>query len=70
MSDLNTSFTFRLTHGDKAALGELASRVGKDRGAVLRQIIRLSRAGSAKRGVFTVQGRVYPVRLQSGEQTE
>jgi hypothetical protein len=50
MSDLNTSFTFRLTVEDKAALAALAERLGCDRGAALRRLIRradptLSRAG-------------------------
>ncbi len=40
MSDLNTSFTFRLTDGDKAALEQIASRLGCDRGAALRVLIR------------------------------
>ncbi len=40
MSDLSTSFTFRLTDGDKAALELIAGRLGCDRGAALRVLIR------------------------------
>ncbi len=40
MSDLNTSFTFRLTDDDKAALEHIAGQMGCDRGAALRLLIR------------------------------
>lgn len=66
MSDLTTSFTFRLTRTDKAALSTLAARIGTDRGAVLRLFIRRrTQTSHMRRGAFTTKGRVYPIRLQT-----
>jgi predicted transcriptional regulator len=72
MSDLNTSFTFRLTCEDKAALAELAERVGCDRGAVLRRMIRRSAPGlpRGKVGRFVAHGQTLRLKLQVSEQVE
>ena len=69
MSDLNTSFTFRLTHEDKAALAELAERLGCDRGAVLRRMIRQSRLDLAHNGggQFAANGQIFQLKLQPAE---
>jgi hypothetical protein len=53
VSDLNTSFTFRLTGDDKAALEQIAGRWGCDRGAALRQLIRRADPMSGREGHFT-----------------
>ncbi|HMN12763.1 MAG TPA: ribbon-helix-helix protein, CopG family [Bellilinea sp.] len=72
MSDLNTSFTFRLTHEDKAALADLAERLGCDRGAVLRRMIRQSSIdlGNNGNGLFAANGRTFQLRLQPVERVE
>lgn len=72
MSDLTTSFTFRLSDEDKSALSELADRLGCDRGAALRRFIRQASRRPAPRqaGQFTVNGRVFPLRLGVGERGE
>ena len=72
MSDLTTSFTFRLTHADKAALAELADRLGCDRGAALRRMIRQTslRPTPRRTGQFTVNGQVFPLRLSAEEHVE
>jgi len=69
MSDLDTSFTFRLTHEDKAALAELAERLGCDRGAVLRRMIRQSRLDLAHHGggQFAANGQTFQLKLQLAE---
>jgi predicted transcriptional regulator len=69
MSDLNNSFTFRLTHEDKTALAELAERLGCDRGAVLRRMIRQSRLDLAHNGggQFAAHGRTFPLKLRPVE---
>jgi len=72
MSDLTTSFTFRLSEEDKVALGTLAERLGCDRGAALRRFIRqVSRRPAPRQaGQFTVKGRVFPLKLGMGERGE
>ena len=72
MSELDTSFTFRLTHEDKAALAELAERVGCDRGAVLRRMIRQSSTDlmSGSNGQFAVNGRCFQLKLRPVERVE
>jgi hypothetical protein len=72
MSDLNTSFTFRLTHEDKAALSDFAERLGCDRGAALRQIIRQSKADlvSGADGQFVTNGRTFQLKLRPVEHVE
>ena len=69
MSDLNTSFTFRLTHEDKAALADLAARLGCDRGAVLRKMIRQSQLNLTNNGngQFAANGQTFQLRLQPVE---
>ncbi|HMN11904.1 MAG TPA: ribbon-helix-helix protein, CopG family [Bellilinea sp.] len=69
MSDLNTSFTFRLTHGDKAALAELAERLGCDRGAALRRMIRQSQLNLIHNGngQFAANGQTFQLKLQPVE---
>jgi len=69
MSDLDTSFTFRLTHDDKAALAELADRLGCDRGAVLRRMIRQSSTDlmSGANGQFAVNGYCFRLKLRPVE---
>ena len=72
MSDLNTSFTFRLTHEDKAALSELAARLGCDRGAALRRMIRQSKIdlGNSANGQFAAHGRCFQFKLRPVERVE
>ncbi len=72
MKDLSASFTFRLTDEDKAALGTLAQRLGCDRGAALRRFIRQAnvKLTSGAHGQFTVNGRVFPVKLGMREHGE
>jgi hypothetical protein len=72
MSDLTTSFAFRLSQADRAALGALAERLGCDRGAALRRFIRHASRQPAPRqaGQFTANGRVFPLRLRTGERGE
>ena len=69
MSELNTSFTFRLTHEDKAALADLAARLGCDRGAVLRRMIRQSQLNLTNNGngQFAANGQTFQLRLQPVE---
>ena len=70
MSDLNTSFTFRLTHADKAALADLAARLGSDRGAALRRMIRLHafRTELQPTGKLTTRSGAISVRLMEDTQ--
>lgn len=72
MSDLDTSFTFRLTHEDKTALADLAERLGCDRGAALRRLIRQSSTNlmSGANGQFAVNGRTFHLRLRPVERVE
>jgi hypothetical protein len=72
MSDLNTSFTFRLTHEDKAALADLAARLGCDRGAALRRLIRQSKTGlvSGANGQFAANGHTFQLKLSGAERVE
>jgi predicted transcriptional regulator len=71
MSELDTSFTFRLTHEDKTALAELAERLGCDRGAVLRRMIRQSSTDlSGANGQFAVKGRCFQLKLRPVERVE
>jgi len=72
MNDLSVSFTFRLSEEDKVALGILADRLGCDRGAALRRFIRQASRRPAPRqtGQFTVNGRVFSLRLSTGERGE
>lgn len=72
MSELNTSFTFRLTHEDKAALAELAERLGCDRGAVLRRMIRQSKLDLANNGSgqFAANGQTFQLKLQPVERVK
>jgi len=72
MSDLNTSFTFRLTHEDKAALAELAARLGCDRGAALRRMIRQSKIDLTANGSgqFAAHGRTFPLKLRLMERAK
>jgi hypothetical protein len=72
MSELDSSFTFRLTHEDKTALAELAERLGCDRGAVLRRMIRQSSIdlGSSGSGQFEANGRTFPLKLRPVERVE
>ena len=69
MSDLNTSFTFRLTHEDKAALTDLAARLGCDRGAALRKMIRQSQLDLSANGSgqFAANGQTFQLKLQPVE---
>jgi len=72
VNDLSVSFTFRLSEEDKVALNTLAQRWGCDRGAALRRFIRQASRRPAPRqaGQFTVNGRVFPLRLGIGERGE
>jgi predicted transcriptional regulator len=72
MSELNTSFTFRLTHEDKAALAELAEQLGCDRGAALRRMIRQSKLDLANdgHGQFAANGRTFHLKLRPVERVE
>jgi len=72
MSELDTSFTFRLTREDKAALADLAERLGCDRGAVLRRMIRQSKLDLANNGSgqFAANGRTFQLKLQPVERVE
>ena len=72
MSDLDTSFTFRLTRDDKTALADLADRLGCDRGAVLRRLIRQSKIDLAANGSgqFAAHGRTFPLKLRPTEAPE
>jgi len=71
MSDLDSSFTFRLTHEDKTALAELAERLGCDRGAVLRRMIRQANTDlSGANGQFAVNGRTFHLKLRPVERVE
>ncbi len=72
MNDLDTSFTFRLTHEDKAALAALAERLGCDRGAVLRRMIRQSKISLTNNGngQFAASGRTFQLKLQPVERVE
>jgi hypothetical protein len=64
VSDLNSSFTFRLTVEDKAALAALAERLGCDRGAALRCLIRRSRSDVVTgTGQFAANGRKFPLKM-------
>ena len=66
MSDLNASFTFRLTDDDKAALEHIAGRLGCDRGAALRLLIRRADPMSGRAGHFTTPDfRQFRVKLVS-----
>jgi hypothetical protein len=66
VSDLSTSFTFRLTGEDKAALEHIAGRLGCDRGAALRLLIRRADPAFGRVGHFvTPDLRRYRVRLVS-----
>jgi hypothetical protein len=66
MSDLNTSFTFRLTGDDKAALEHIAGRWGCDRGAALRQLIRRADPTLGRVGHFVTRDlRRFRVKLVS-----
>jgi hypothetical protein len=66
MSDLNTSFTFRLTAEDKAALEHIAGRWGCDRGAALRRLIRRADPALGRAGHFvTSDCRQFHVKLVS-----
>jgi hypothetical protein len=69
VSDLDTSFTFRLTHDDKAILAALASQLGCDRGAALRRLIRRAspRVTAGEGGRFVAHGRALAVRLRVPE---
>jgi predicted transcriptional regulator len=72
MSELDTSFTFRLTQEDKTALAELAERLGCDRGAVLRRMIRQSSIdlGNNGSGRFAANGRTFQLKLQPVERVK
>jgi hypothetical protein len=72
MSDLNTSFTFRLTQKDKAALSDLAERWGCDRGAALRRMIRQSKIDLANdgSGQFAANGNCFHLKLRPVERME
>ena len=66
MSDLNTSFTFRLTDDDKAALELIAGRLGCDRGAALRLLIRRADPTLSNAGHFiTPSFRQFRVKLST-----
>ena len=66
MSDLNTSFTFRLSGDDKTALEHLAGRLGCDRGAALRLLIRRADPTLGRAGHFvTSDCRQFRVKLLS-----
>jgi predicted transcriptional regulator len=65
MSDLNTSFTFRLSEEDKTALEQIAARRGCDRGAVLRLLIRRASAPLEREGCFVTNSRRFCVKLVS-----
>jgi hypothetical protein len=68
MSHLDTSFTFRLTRADKAALADLADRLGCDRGAALRRMIRqTTRDLASGSGQFASNGHTFQLRLQPAE---
>lgn len=64
MSDLTTSFTFRLTDEDKSALSELADRLGCDRGAALRRFIRQSVPSLGREGHFVTPTRQFHITLK------
>lgn len=63
MSDLTTSFTFRLTDEDKSALSDLADRLGCDRGAALRRFIRQSVPSLGREGHFVTPTRQFHITL-------
>ena len=70
MSDLNASFTFRLTGADKEALSSLAQRMGCDRGAVLRRMIRQRSFQPIHHasGCLTTPHQIIPVQLKREEE--
>lgn len=72
MSELDTSFTFRLTHEDKTALADLAERLGCDRGAVLRRMIRQSRLNLTNNGngQFAANGQTFQLKLHPVERVK
>ena len=72
MSELNTSFTFRLTHEDKTALSELAEQLGCDRGAALRRMIRQSQLNLTNNGngQFAANGQTFQLKLRPAEGDE
>jgi len=63
MSALKSSFTFRLSREDKAALSALAKRWGCDRGEALRRLIRRSDARLSG-GHFAANGHTFRIRLR------
>jgi hypothetical protein len=68
MSDLNTSFTFRLTEEDKAALAGLAARLNCERGEILRRLIRAShQIMPGERGHFVAHGQTLRLKLHLAE---
>jgi predicted transcriptional regulator len=69
MSSLDMSFTFRLTRDDKAALADLADRLGCDRGAALRRMIRQSQLNLTHNGngQFAANGQIFQLKLQPAE---
>jgi predicted transcriptional regulator len=72
VSELDTSFTFRLTSDDKAALADLADRLGCDRGAALRRVIRQAKPGllTGRNGQFETRQHRFPIRLRVMESVE
>ena len=65
MRDLTSSFTFRLSEEDKAALEQIAARRGCDRGAALRLLIRRADSPLEREGCFVAKDRVFRVKLVS-----
>jgi len=66
MNDLSVSFTFRLSEEDKAALTALAERLGCDRGAALRRMIRQSKLilANNRNGQFSTNGQKFQLKLR------
>jgi predicted transcriptional regulator len=63
MSDPKGSFTFRLSDEDRALLERIASQLGCDRSAALRQLIRRADLSLEREGCFVAHSRLFRVKL-------
>jgi predicted transcriptional regulator len=63
MSQPKGTFTFRLDEDDRAALERIAARLGCDRGAALRQLIRRADQSLEREGCFVANSRQFRVKL-------
>ncbi|MBI5961731.1 MAG: hypothetical protein HY866_23540 [Chloroflexi bacterium] len=65
MSGAKGSFTFRLSDSDRSALEHIAARMGCDRGAALRLLIRRADQSLEREGCFVTNSRLFRVKLVS-----